>query len=84
MTRFLRTDDGKLISAERVEYIKEVKGEAVAVFRKGDVSATLTGDLDEAEHALAPVVATASGYICLHYQGEGEGGPIIDRTPVVA
>lgn len=42
MTRFLRTDDGKLVSAERVEYIKEVKGKAVAVFREGDVWATLT------------------------------------------
>ena len=29
MTRFLKTDDGKLINAERVEYIKTVKDKAV-------------------------------------------------------
>lgn len=61
MTRFLRTDDGKLINVERAEYIKEVKGKPVAVFREGDVSATLTGDIDEVERALAPIVAAAPG-----------------------
>ena len=56
----------------------------VAVFRDGDVSTILTGDVDEIERALAPVVAAAPGYVRLHYEGEGDDGPLIDRTPVVA
>jgi hypothetical protein len=31
----------------------------------------LTGDVDEVERALAPIVAAAPGYVRLHYYGEG-------------
>jgi hypothetical protein len=60
-----------------------VKGKPVAVFREGDVSATLTGDIDEVERALAPIVAAAPGYVRLHYYIEGDDGSLIERTPVV-
>ena len=75
------TDDGKLISAERVE----VKGK-VAVFREGDVSATsrATSTRPSAPWRRSSPLRLAMCVFTNYGEGEGDDGPLIERTPVVA
>jgi hypothetical protein len=78
MTRFLRTDDGELINADRIERI--VRSRATLIDGTG---VTLASDTDEIELALLPFVAAAPGYMHLRHYDDG-GGPWIERLPIVA
>jgi hypothetical protein len=91
MTRFLRTDEGELINAERIERIRDVTnpirglGRSRATLSDG-ISVTLTYEIGEIEQALLPIVAAVPGYVHLRYYDGSveEGGPVVVRMPVVA
>jgi hypothetical protein len=90
MTRFLRTADGGLVNADRVERIddgarKGLQWQARATLKEGGY-ATLSMDKAEIENALLPVVTALPGYVRLCYYADGgdDGGPWVDRMPIVA
>ena len=91
MTRFLRTDDGGLINADRIERIREADpdselGRLCATLSDGS-SVMLANGADDLERLLAPVVAAAPGYVRLRYNRNAEefGVPAqVERMPVVA
>ena len=94
MTRFLRTADGGLVNADRIERLDPEKttgrvGNVIWRSRAAFVAScdvTLAKDIGEISTALLPVVAAAPGYVRLRYfeAGGDDGGPWVDRMPVVA
>ena len=94
MTRFLRTADGGLLNAARLDRIDPEKTTGKAGNVIWQARATLedggcvTLSLDKAviETALLPVVGAGPGYVRLRYwDGEGEDGDgLVDRMPIVA
>jgi hypothetical protein len=93
MTRFLKTDDGGLINADRIERIREREpvggprglGRSSATLSDG-ISVTLAYDVDTTRACALPVVAAAPGYVRLRYYDwpAGCGDPEVVRLPVVA
>lgn len=78
MTPFLRTTDGDLINADRIERIEDggsTDGRLRSRAIVGDgIRVTLVGDADVIERALLPVVVAAPGYVHLRYYDDAEEG----------
>ncbi len=91
---FLRTFDGGMINAAVIERIEEdprakAIPRAMAILTNGR-SVKLSDGVEAVEDAFLPVVAATPGYMRLRYhdnryhEGDDEGGPLIERMPIVA
>jgi hypothetical protein len=79
MTRFLRTEGGGQVNADRIDRID--RGRAILA---DGTSVKLVDDDVDLEDILAPVVASAPGYVRLRAWPE-EGLPLLtERLPIVA